>query len=167
VELVTITVASHKPTTSTKNNPGMIVSDGVKRYYIWSHPEWFGEIRDGCTLELMGDYKGDFFNPAEFKVSDGSVALAEWNPDNDITKPQAKPPKPDSAYKADPAKTSSIQNQVALKCAVELGVAMVIPADKIIPAADVFKKFLDGDITFSPEEQLLNTKILKDYTVRG
>ena len=52
-------------------------------------------------------------------------------------------------YKADPAKTTSIENQVALKCATEIAVSKIdkgeeMSTDKVISVAKQFRQFLQG-----------------------
>ena len=71
-------------------------------------------------------------------------------------------------YKADPAKTVSIQNQVALKCAVEMCCGGVIDRGEIISWAKAFEGFLNGvlvvkdDIVIKEAFTHCNLKITKE-----
>jgi len=64
-------------------------------------------------------------------------------------------------YKADPAKTNSIEKQTSLKSAVELAVADKIKVDEIISYATVFDMYLRGD--FSERESEILAKYIAKY----
>ena len=121
----------------------------------------WGELQVGRAYSwTMGDYQGHPF------VQDFTAVSNELAPP---TEPQvsereqqvvdeahkATPPNPQAVgkggYKADPAKTESIENQVSLKTAVELAVAAIIPPEKILSYAEVFKRYIRGDIEVKDE----------------
>ena len=75
-------------------------------------------------------------------------------------------PKTESKYKADPAKTDSIQTQVALKSSVELCVAGKIDVNQILSCAEIFKRWLRGDIEVKDEAVFL-AMITKYFKTEG
>lgn len=64
-------------------------------------------------------------------------------------------------YKADPAKTESIERQTSLKSAVELAVAKIIEVDSILSWATVFDMYLRGD--FGESESEIIAKYIAKY----
>ncbi len=68
-------------------------------------------------------------------------------------------------YKADPAKTESIERQTSLKSAIDLCVAGKIEIDQVISFATVFDKYLSGDFVESESDILI--KYVAKYGKKG
>jgi len=80
-----------------------------------------------------------------------NLTLAETPSANLSETPVETPKKSEPKFKADPDKTESIERQSALKSAIELVVSGKVEAEKVLSYAEVFRRFICGDITVSDE----------------
>lgn len=108
------------------------------------------EAGNGARVDIIHPAEGWDIADAILSGVEGSEEAASEAKAESVKAMEKQNP-PEKQYKADPAKTESIESQVALKTAIELAVADKIPIDKIFSYTEAFRRYLRGDITVKDE----------------